>query len=834
MSDQRWQRISEIFHEALEHLPDHRAAFVREACAGDDVLRGEVESLLVNQSRPDAFGTGLGMGLGIRELGLDLIGKQIGVYRIDSLLGAGGMGEVYRARDTTLGRDVAIKILPRAFTHEPDRLARFEREARLLAILNHPHIGAIYGLEDVDGVRALVLELVEGDTLADRIERGPIPLTETLAIARQIADALDAAHKKGIIHRDLKPSNIKVTPDGVVKVLDFGLAKATAGDGAASDLAQSPTITAGGTREGVVLGTAAYMSPEQARGKRVDKRADIWSFGCVLFEMLTGKRPFGGETIHDTLAAVIERQPDWAALPAGTPLAVRTLLQQCLQKDPDRRLRDIGDATLQPEVWRRSHRKIAVAAALLILVGGSGWFWRSSPSSERIQSIAVLPLDNLSGDPTQEYFADGLTEALIADLAKLEGLRVISRTSMMRYKSARKPLSEIARELDVEAVMEGSVIRSGDQVRITAQLIHAPSERHIWGDTYERKFADILLLQREVARSVAAQIGLQITPADRARLANARQVDPEIYELYLKARYHLWIRRTEENRDKAVALLQQVIEKDPKYAAAWATLAIAYSFTGDAAKQRAAALRAIELDDRSAEAYFPLADSQIRQWDFPGAERSLKRGLELEPNSAQGHHIYSHYWMALGRIDEALAMARRAAELEPFTVVMTEHMGWCYLFARQYDRAIQEHRKLIEMEPDLALGHVRLGLSYQLNGMIREAEAEMLTADELQPGIAQPELAHLYAASGRKSEALKILEEIKLRPNPPTYNIAVVYSGFGDSEQAFAWLEKAYAARSGFGIMTVKIEPRLDPLRSDPRFSDLLRRIGLPVADTRP
>ncbi|MCM3880677.1 MAG: protein kinase [Vicinamibacterales bacterium] len=436
MSDQRWRRIEEICHEALEQLPDHRAAFVREACAGDDVLRREVESLLANQSRADA----LGSGLGIRDSGLgmsteELIGKQIGVYRIDSLLGAGGMGEVYRARDSKLGREVAIKILPRLFINDPDRLARFEREARMLASLNHPHIGAIYGLEEADGVRALVLELVEGETLADRNARGPIPLADTLTIAREIADALDAAHEKGIIHRDLKPANIKITPEGVVKVLDFGLAKVFAGDASGPDLTQSPTVTVGGTRGGAILGTPAYMSPEQARGRVVDKRADIWAFGCVLYEMLTGRLAFPGQTVSDVIAAILEREPDWSVLPDSTPPAIRKLLARCFDKSTRTRLRDIGDARLEledalsrtnvttagpvagprrglPLGWTLTIMVIAAAGAIAI---GSGVFSGAAPVAAPTFSRIVRLTSSAAREMAPAISPDGKWVAYLSD-----------------------------------------------------------------------------------------------------------------------------------------------------------------------------------------------------------------------------------------------------------------------------------------------------------------------------------------------------------------------------------------------------------------------------------
>ena len=420
MSDPRWQRIEEICHAALERAPDERALFVRETCAGDDALRAEVQSLLANQSRADA----LGSGLGIRDSGVgmstdELIGTQIGVYRIVSRLGAGGMGEVYRARDTRLNRDVALKILPDAFATDPDRLARFQREATTLASLNHPNIAHIYGLEESNGVRALVMELVEGEDLSQRIARGPIPIDEALPIAKQIAEALEAAHERGIIHRDLKPANIKITPDGAVKVLDFGLAKlAHVGATAVpSDVTAAPTITSPAmmTGVGVLLGTAAYMSPEQAKGREADKRSDIWAFGCVLYEMLTGKRPFDGEDVSDTLANVLKGEPAWNAIPSVTPVSVHRLLSRCLQKDPKRRLQAIGEARVQLEdvisgtapesaptpplhpapLWRRvlpwgaaSVVGLLVGSAIMLVLWAP---WRILPSRVPVTRFTIAP-----------------------------------------------------------------------------------------------------------------------------------------------------------------------------------------------------------------------------------------------------------------------------------------------------------------------------------------------------------------------------------------------------------------------------------------------------------
>ncbi len=545
MSDARWRRVQDLYHGALERPAPVRAEFLSQECAGDAGLLHEVQSLLDQPISADQF---LVAGESSPDDTSSVhIGQRLGVYQVTAFIGRGGMGEVYRARDTKLARDVAIKVLPGDVASDPERLSRFQREARVLASLNHPHIGAIHGLEEADGIRALVLELVEGDTLADRIARGPIPLTETLAIARQIADALGAAHKKGIIHRDLKPANIKVTPDGVVKVLDFGLAKATAGDGSASALAQSPTITVGGTREGVVLGTAAYMSPEQARGKRVDKRADIWSFGCVLFEMLTGKRPFGGETIHDTLAAVIERQPDWAALPAGTPLAVRRLLQYCLQKDPDRRLRDIGDATVQLQARRDSHRKIAVAAAAVVLLalGTTGWrLWPSgSPDAgPQIRSLAVLPFKSLRENPAENYIGLGVADSVIMGISRAQALAVRPTSAVRAYATGSTDALTAARELGVDAVLDGTWYREGERLRVAVNLLRVSDGVSMWTDSLDMRSGDMFAIQDQLAGQIASRLRVELAQM-RTGPARRGTESAEAYRPVLEGPLLLWSAR---------------------------------------------------------------------------------------------------------------------------------------------------------------------------------------------------------------------------------------------------------------------------------------------------
>jgi serine/threonine protein kinase len=702
MTPERWQKIEQLYHSTLEREENQRAAFLCEVCAGDAALQREVESLLAQDSQADSFLESPAIDVAARAIAMhpskSLIGRQLGAYKIVSLLGAGGMGEVYQAHDTKLGREVAIKVLPAAFVGDPERLARFQREARMLASLNHPNIATIHGLEHSDETHYLVMELVPGQTLDERLRVGVLKIEEALKVAVQIAQALETAHEKGVIHRDLKPANVKVTPEGRVKLLDFGLAKAFSG-GAAQVLSNAATLTAMGTEEGMILGTPAYMSPEQARGKPVDKRTDIWAFGCVLYELLTARQVFGGETLTDTLAAVIERQPNWQALPPATPAKIQVLLQRCLQKDPQRRLRDLGDARIEIHEALAGHESAAekilpvrsrwrgtapwvtfatatmlVLTTTLIAFNFSGWRGRlfDDPASPHITSLAVLPLANLSGDPEQEYFADGMTDELTTDLAQIGGLRVISRTSAMQYKKTSKPFAEIVKELKVDGIVEGSVERAGGRVRIRAQLIDASNDRHLWAQSYERELRDVLSMQDEVARTVAREIQVNLTKQQEARLAKSSPVDPAAHDAYLLGRYHLekW---SSDGAKQAEKYFLQAIAKDRTYAPAYASLADTYMYGVPglrpeelSAKAREAAREAIDLNENLGEAHVPLGEVKFRmEWDFPGAEKEFKRAIELNPNYARAHHSYSHYLIAMGRFDDSLAQSNLYLELDP-------------------------------------------------------------------------------------------------------------------------------------------------------------------------
>ncbi len=771
-----------------------------------------------------------------------LIGRKVGSFEITEVIGRGGMGVVYLAHDTKLKRSVAIKSIPAQLKDDSTAQARFRREAELLASLNHPNIAVIYEIiEQDDGAGYLVLEYVPGETLSERIKRKPLKLEEALSIARQIAEAVSAAHEKGVVHRDLKPGNIKLTSEGRIKVLDFGLAKSSAGDGTDIEITS--------TEPGHIIGTPAYMSPEQARGKPTDKRSDIWSFGCIMYQMLTGQLPFEGETATDTLARIIERQPDWDLLPNETPENIRVLLLRCLEKDPDKRLEEISDTAIEiretmnlPAVSAQSLWRWAIAVGFVmvaIVVGLNIGQWREQllvgPSPGRIESLAVLPLENLTGDPNQEYFVDGMTEALIANLGKIGAIQVRSRTSIMQYKSVKKPLPTIARELNVDAVVEGSVVRVAEQVRITAQLIHASTDTHLWADSYERDLRDVLALQSEVARAIARQIEITVTPEQEARLTVTRPVNPETYVAYLKGMFHL-NKMTPEGAQKGLAYLHQAIEKDPTDPLAYGGLAIGYSIIGHGPapspeawpRARKAALRALELDDTLAEAHAALAEVKLYyDWDWAGAERGFQRALELKPNFADVHAQYAWYLVLLGRLDEGLAEMKRAQELDPLKPLYTAWLGRQYWWAGQDEKAIEEARKAIELNPDFPVGLCVLGDVYAAKGMYEEAIALHQKAYAVAPDWGWS-LGHTYALAGQRDKALNVLAELgEEYEQKNAWGIVEIYAALGEKDEAFRCLEAGYKYRHNW-LPWIKWNRNYEPLRDDPRFKDLLRRMNLP------
>jgi TolB-like protein/Tfp pilus assembly protein PilF len=841
----RRRRVEEVCDAALDRDAGERTAFVAATCGDDDALRREVEALLAHAQTAEGFlATSMGAVAAnvLGERGASLVGQQIGSYRILSLLGAGGMGDVYRARDTKLDRDVAIKVVPDAFLGDPERLARFEREARVLATLNHPHIGAIYGFEEADGLRALVLELVEGSTLAERLMPGPLPVQEALRVASQIASALEAAHDKGIVHRDLKPANIAITADGTVKLLDFGLATVIA-DAAGPALSHSPTFTIGRTGQGVILGTAAYMSPEQARGKPLDKRTDIWSFGCVLFEVLTGRQAHTGDTVSDTIAAILGREPEWDALPDATPASVRRLLQRCLEKDPAQRLRDIRDARLEldhavvarasPRVWLRT----TIAIALLALMGGA-LFWRArfaGAGSSEIRSVAVLPLQNLSGDADQEYFTDGTTEALISRLAQIHSLEVISRTSVMRFKGTTRPLRDIGRELGVDAIVEGSVQRAGGRVRITAQLIRAATDTHVWAGAYERDMADVLKVEADAAVAIAQQIQAYVTPDERQRLETAPRVQPVAHEEYLLGRHSLVQRADASVTKQAIEHFQRAIQLQPDYADAYAGLSSAFQqlhdVSGAAAEAlkylsaaRAAAERALTLDPKLSAAHAVMAGVKFTEYDWQGAQKEYERALELDPNNLNDCVCYSTLLRAMGRLPEASAFIERAASTDPLSSAVQNEYGILLYYERKYREALSRVQRAIELDGRNRLAFYVLALTYEKLGT-PEAAVAVLDRPEFRPSA---ELGLALASLGRRTDALNIVASLDKPGSPPDgVTLAALFFALKDKDRGFQWLTRAFDERQSRAKM-VKFNPLFDDVRADPRFAALVATLNIP------
>jgi serine/threonine protein kinase/tetratricopeptide (TPR) repeat protein len=744
---------------------------------------------------------------------MTLLGQRIGSYTIRSLLGKGGMGEVYRAHDAKLGRDVAVKALPSDLATAADRLARFHREARMLAALNHPNIAAIYGLEEDEHRTFLVMELVEGETLAEGLRQsGALSVEDVLTIAAQVADALDAAHAKGIVHRDLKPENIKVTPEGRVKVLDFGLAKAQAEP---DDISMLSTYAGMETEAGVIVGTPAYMSPEQVRGQASDQRTDIWAFGCVMYELLSAKTAFHGPTRADTMAAVLQRDPQWSDLPAAVPAGIRALLRRCLEKDSARRWQSVPD--LRGELGR--------AASLL---GGE------PAGRSRINGIVVLPLRNLSGDPAQDFFADGMTEALIWDLAKVRALRVISRTSAMSYKTTAKPLPEIARELNVDAVVEGSVAREDGRILIRAQLIQASTDATLWSDSYDRDVKDVRIVQSEIVRAIAREIRVVVTPDESRQLAaSARPVDPEAYESYLKGQFH-WGKLTPVDLDAALGYFERARDKEPALgfagiAAVWLARQqmnmAAPAIAGPQARE--AALRALEAGDTLPEVHYvnALMNWSV-DWNWDAALAEFERTFALRPGFAEARAFHSHILTVLNRSDEAILEMKRALDLDPHNALFRCLYGIVLVFARQYDEAIKELRNVRLVVPNNAVIYRALRGAFHLKGMFVEALAEhrMWFA-----GLGDSEaVAALDRGRDYEDSIYQAAEVLAARARTHYYSpsdILQLYLYAGRKQEALDWLEIGFEQRDP--DMPYLRNPTCDLIRDEPRYQLILQRMRL-------
>lgn len=850
---ERWQHIERLYHAALAREDGERPAFVREVCAGDETLREEVESLLARDARAEAFLTELAAEAfsGLLEPDPDRVleGITLGAYRIERLLGRGGMGAVFLAYDTRLDRSVALKLVDAPADGDTAR-SRLLREARNAAALNHPNICTIHEVGEANGLAFIAMEYVEGRSLRARLQEGALELVDAIRYGIQTADALAYAHDHGVIHRDFKAANAIVTEAGRLKIVDFGLARR------ADAVAASATIMSSGVPVGTPTGTPYAMAPEQVRGETADARTDVWALGVLLYEMVAGAKPFHGATIPEVFSAILRDPP--AALPDAVPVEMRSLIERCLAKEPERRYQRADDVrtaleaiqagTVTPWIaWRyrmNRRRGLVFAAALFtlgaMLVGFNVRGWRdrlvgNAPAAAPLK-LAVLPLEDLSGGADQQHFAAGTHDALVTALARISALRVTARSSVLRYKGTQKTASEIARELNVDAILTGSVSRSGDRIRITAQLIDATTESHLWADTYERAVRDVLSLQNEIVAAITGQVRLQLTPEEKARLSRARPVDPEAYEAYLRGMFHL-NQLTPEGVEKGLALLQTAVAKDPGHPLPYAQLAIGYAALGhgpspppDAfARARAAALQALALDDTVAQAHEVLAELTMydeRTWDWPAAERGFRRALELNPALAQAYAHYGWYLVLFDRFDEALASVRRAQEVDPLSPTWPAMQAFMYCGIRRYDEAIREAQKSLELNPKFPLAFHVLGIAYSGKGMHEEALAAHERAGAFSPGFKWG-LGYTYALIGRRADALRIAAEL-----PPTrvntLNRAYIYAALGDRDGAFRWVQAAYEQRHG-EIPWIRNNPVLAPLlRDDPRFADLVRRMKLP------
>jgi TolB-like protein/Tfp pilus assembly protein PilF/tRNA A-37 threonylcarbamoyl transferase component Bud32 len=844
MTPERWRQIEELYHAAQERGPAELAALLE--CT-DPEIRARVERMLeVDSSGQMLDGSAAGL-LADPTRTVIAAGTQLGPYQIEAQIGAGGMGTVYRAVDTKLRRPVAIKFLSDDLADTAAR-RRFQREAQMASSLNHPHILTVYDAGELDGREYLVTEFVDGGTLRDWAKTERRDWRQIVELLGGVADGLAAAHEAGILHRDIKPANILVAKNGYAKLADFGLAKLAGG----SEGEITRTATEQATGPGLAIGTIAYMSPEQAAGKALDARSDIFAFGVVLYELLAGQRPFAGANDLEVMQTIIHgtRQP----LPAEIPMGLRGVVEKALEKDPTHRyqsMRDMvvdlrrlvrpsGEATAPVAPARRTIAGALIGATVVLLIAGiAAWKFWPRAGYRQIRSLAVLPLRNVSPAPDQQYFADGMTDALTTGLAQVSALSVIARTSTLRYEGTQKTTPEIARELHVDAVVEGSVQRSGDRVLITAELVDGSNDHHLWAKSYERDARDALGLQNEVAQAIVGEIQVKLTPQEQARLATPRPVNPEAQEAYLRGMY--W--REKGNDPKSFQYIQQAVEKDPSYAAAWAALSVAYGIMNDAGlmsakeaypKERAAATRALELDDTSAEAHLALAGIlQYSDWNWAEADRELQYAIKLNPNLALAHAVRSEGLAARGKFDEALGEFRRALQLAPFDVTVNYGMTEGLFWARQYDQTIEQGQKANELFPHIF--HGIIGQAYEQKGNFQHAISElqeMVRAAKDRPRFPSrlADLAHAYAVFGNKHETSRVLAELtemSKRGEVNAYAFAIVYTGMGDKDRAFVWLDKAYDERSS-DLPWIKADPRMDPLRSDARYKELLLRLGLP------
>lgn len=759
-------------------------------------------------------------------------GTQIGVYQIEAVLGEGGMGTVYRALDTKLNRPVAIKVLSDELADASAR-RRFQREAQMASSLNHPHILTVHDAGEFEGRQYLVTEFIDGGTLKDWARVQKRSWREVVELLIGVADGLVTAHAVGILHRDIKPQNVLVTKSGYAKLADFGLAKL---EERSNPEGATQTLTEGITQPGLVVGTVAYMSPEQAAGQRADARSDVFSFGVLLYEMLSGQRPFAGSSNLEVLQAIVHATPQ--PLGAEFPAAVRRVIEKALEKKPEDRyqtmqelvvdLRRLMRQAVETEAAADRMWKRAAAVAVLALAALAVWKYWPASGAPRYRTIAVLPLQNLSGDPSQEAFSDGTTEALISDLSQIHALAVISRTSVMRFKGTTKSIREIAREIPADAFVTGSWQRAGGRVRVTAQLINASTERNIWAMAYDRDNADVLKLEAEVAQAIASEINTQVTPEESKRLSSAKTVNPAAHDEFLLGQYLSWkTSPTPDDFKQSIAHFEKAIQIEPSYAPAYAGLSMAWTmnfgtyanFNQSVGPASSNALLALQLDPDLALAHAAAAhvDSAFN-WDWAGAEKEFRRALEFNPDSLESCYCFAIFLTSQGRFPEALDNLEHAAKLNPFSANVQAMYGMALLFARKPEEAVPHLLRAKELDPQDPDIYSFLPPALEATGRTEEA------LKLVQPLGPTSSLAVAYARLGRRADALKVMRQLH-----DPMDLAYAYVAIGDANRAVEWITKALDQRE-FMAEFIKVDPALDSLRSDPRFQAQVARLKIPDA----
>ena len=871
----RWKKVKELFHEALRLEPPERDVFLDRSCDGDTELRIEVESLLLSLNEAETFlEEPVLLAAPEGEVAWQFSTDQlISHYRILEPIGAGGMAEVYLAEDTKLHRQVALKVLPSGVLQDVDRLRRFKREALAVSALNHPNILTIFEFDSVNGINLLASEFVKGKTLRQAMRDGELKVSDAVKIAIQVASALETAHDAGVTHRDIKPENIMIRNDGYVKVLDFGLAKLT-GDMRSRE--GSGTHTQSFSLPGLIMGTVTYMSPEQARSKSIDSRTDIFSFGIVLYEMLTGRPPFRGESMTDVIAEIIQKEPSSAStLNPQVPESLDRIVAKCLEKDRNDRYQTAADLltdlraapktieveapvtekTIQTQPTEVLHpdtrletNEISISgtsknrywlpasiigAALVLAIAGSFYWYRSS--DPQIASIAVIPFRNESGNADIDYLSDGMTESLISALSTLPNLSVKAWNSVFRYKGAAIDEKTVGQDLSVQALLLGRIAQRGDDVALKLELVDTTTGSVVWSEQYDRKMQDLAVLQKEITRDVSQKLRARLSNAAAGELTKSYTANSEAYQDYLRGRY-FWNKRSPATIEKAKEYFEMAIEKDPGFGLAYAGLADFYVVPviqipprEAMPKAKTAAMRALQIDDTLAEAHASLARVlQLYEWNWKESEKEYTRAIQLNPRYAVAYQWRRGYFES--RIEEAIAQRRIAVELDPLSPIANFELGRAFYLNNEYDKSLEHFNKALELEPTFAAALQYLPLVYIHKGMPNEAVAAIRKNPDSFAMIRHGTSGYVLAAAGHTAEARQVLADLQRLRNETYVSavaIALIYAGLGEKEEALNWLDIGYQERS-FQMQFVKVEPSLASLRNEPRFVELLRRMNSP------